>query len=430
MTQISVKNLYKTFHVSTKVVTTSSRLIKKRETMEISALSDISFSVQAGERIGIIGRNGSGKSTLLKIMSGLMTPSRGTVTIYGRTASLLELGTGFDDNLTGLQNIYNNATLLGFSHEEIREQLPSIIEFSMVGELINMPIRYYSTGMRARLAFSVAAHLKVDNLMLDEILSVGDNEFAQKALGRINEMTAQVKTLVFVSHAIDSVNKFCDRALWLERGEIVEDGPAEDVTSKYLKSTSRLSPIATVSHPKNGLRLTTIETFDHFSRAEAPSLESNSHAFLTKISIHDANGKLESVFAADKTLEIQASFEVTSNQYKIVPFFRVLNWDGILLFNTFPIDDSVLETISQPGRYTASVSIPGGFLNLGKHHVSVGLNSPTSSAVIRHHEIERVLSFSIVEVPQSRTSARGVFRAVPGMLRPVLDWQVRVTEDS
>jgi len=187
---------------------------------EFWALKDISFDVRRGERIGIIGRNGAGKSTLLKILSRLVYPTEGEVRIRGRVTSLLEVGTGFNMNLTGRENIYLNAALYGLDKGEVDAIFDAIVEFSGVGEFLDMPVKHYSSGMYMRLAFSVAAHLDPDILLMDEVLAVGDLSFQQKCLQRVDNLASQGRTIIFVSHSMGDIVRFCDQLIWIDQGKI------------------------------------------------------------------------------------------------------------------------------------------------------------------------------------------------------------------
>lgn len=197
------------------------------------ALKDISFHVEKGDVIGIIGRNGAGKSTLLKILSKITQPTEGRIEINGRVASLLEVGTGFHPELTGRENIYLNGTLLGMTRKEVTEKLGEIVAFSGVEKFIDTPVKHYSSGMHVRLAFSVAAHLEPEILIIDEVLAVGDAEFQKKCLGKMKDVAGEGRTVIFVSHDLAAVKKLCTRAILLEKGSIIFGGSTDEVIEKY-----------------------------------------------------------------------------------------------------------------------------------------------------------------------------------------------------
>jgi lipopolysaccharide transport system ATP-binding protein len=197
------------------------------------ALQDVSFEVKHGEAIGIIGRNGAGKSTLLKILSRITEPTRGRATIRGRVGSLLEVGTGFHPELTGRENVYLNGAILGMKKAEIDRKFDEIVAFAEVAKFIDTPVKFYSTGMHVRLAFAVAAHLEPEILIIDEVLAVGDTAFQAKCEAKILEFKRAGKGLLIVSHAGRTIQQLCDRALWLDHGELVMDGRTDEVVAAY-----------------------------------------------------------------------------------------------------------------------------------------------------------------------------------------------------
>ena len=197
------------------------------------ALRDINLSIPRGTTVGLIGRNGSGKSTLLKIISRILYPTHGQVKVNGRVSTLLELGAGFHPDYTGRENIFLNASILGFSRKDIKEQLDDIIAFAELGDFIDNPVRNYSSGMYMRLGFAVAVHVEPEILLVDEVLAVGDIAFQEKCLAKIREMQQQGVTIIFVSHAPKQVAQLCSYAVWLNNGEVQMQGPASDVAHSY-----------------------------------------------------------------------------------------------------------------------------------------------------------------------------------------------------
>jgi len=201
----------------------------KPKAEEIWALDGVSFQVEQGEVLGIIGPNGAGKSTLLKILTRITTPTKGSAVIRGRVGSLLEVGTGFHGELTGRENVYLSGPILGMTRREITRKLSDIVEFSGVEKFIDTPVKRYSSGMYVRLAFSVAAHLEPEILLVDEVLAVGDVQFREKCLGKMTELGREGRTVLFVSHDLGAITRLCDRAVWLAAGSVVEDGPSGQV---------------------------------------------------------------------------------------------------------------------------------------------------------------------------------------------------------
>ena len=201
----------------------------------LHVLKDINLDIKKGESVALIGTNGSGKSTLLKLMTKIIYPNKGKLTTYGKLTSLLELGAGFHDDFTGRENIYFNASIFGLTRKEIDEKIDEIIEFSELKDFIDNPVRTYSSGMYMRLAFSIAVNVQADILLIDEILAVGDAHFQKKCLDKMKELKEQGKTMVFVSHNTSQIKSFCDRALWIKKGEIVMDGTTDEVLEQYIK---------------------------------------------------------------------------------------------------------------------------------------------------------------------------------------------------
>lgn len=206
---------------------------KEKNIKEFYALKGVSFEINKGECVGIIGHNGAGKSTLLKLLTGVAFPTSGEIEINGRLASMLELGSGFNPELTGMENIYFNGSLNGLTKEEIDGKLKEILEFADIGNFIEQPVKNYSSGMFARLAFAVAINVDPDILIVDEILSVGDVGFQVKCMEKFNEFKKKGKTILYVSHGLGTVKKFCDRAIWLQKGEVVDDGNSVIVVERY-----------------------------------------------------------------------------------------------------------------------------------------------------------------------------------------------------
>ena len=211
-------------------------LFRKRNRYEIRpVLRDISFQVKRGEAVGLVGHNGCGKSTTLKLLTKILYPDKGTITMKGRVSSLIELGAGFHPDMSGRENIYTNASIFGLTKKEIDARLQTIIDFSELEEFIDNPVRTYSSGMYMRLAFSVAIHVNADILLIDEILAVGDNAFQTKCFNKLKSLKDQGTTIVIVSHALGQVERLCDRAIWIDEGRIRDDGPARKVCKEYLE---------------------------------------------------------------------------------------------------------------------------------------------------------------------------------------------------
>lgn len=216
------------------VIAGAFRKKSKDESRKFLALDNVSFSVKHGERLGIIGRNGAGKSTLLKILSRITTPTKGKITLNGRVASLLEVGTGFHPELTGRENIFLNGSLLGMRKAEINSKFDEIVAFAETEKFLDTPVKRYSSGMYVRLAFAVAAHLDPEILIVDEVLAVGDAEFQKKCLGRMKDVAGEGRTVLFVSHNMAAVQNLCDKAIYLKQGKVIDEGPVNSVIETYM----------------------------------------------------------------------------------------------------------------------------------------------------------------------------------------------------
>ena len=235
---IKVSHMTKNFKLySDKPNTLKERIVRgwKNKTEVRTVLKDINLEIKKGETVALIGVNGSGKSTLLKLMTKIIYPNKGTLKTYGKLTSLLELGAGFHPDFTGRENIYFNAAIFGLTRQEIDARLQSIIDFSELGDFIDSPVRTYSSGMYMRLAFSVAINVDAEILLIDEILAVGDQRFQEKCFTKLEELAKSNMTIVIVSHSLDSISKLCNRAIWINNGEVAMDGKWKDVIEEYLR---------------------------------------------------------------------------------------------------------------------------------------------------------------------------------------------------
>lgn len=248
---IALENVSKSYHLwgrRSQFATLKSALLKRdlksSPEASVAALRDLSFAVDRGEAFGIIGRNGSGKSTILKLISGILKPTSGKIAVNGRIAALIELGAGFHPEITGRENIYINGIMLGLTRRDIEQRFDKIVEFSGIGEFLDQPVKTYSSGMYVRLGFAVAVHVDPDILIIDEVLSVGDEEFSARCVAKIQEMKYRGVTLVFVTHQLDQVRTLCDRALWLDHGRLEAIGDPMRVVDAYLQEVSGVTPAA------------------------------------------------------------------------------------------------------------------------------------------------------------------------------------------
>ena len=381
----------------------------------IWALKNVSFEVRKGERLGFVGKNGAGKSTLLKILSRVAYPTDGEARIRGRVTSLLEVGTGFLNHLTGRQNIYLNASFHGLSKKETEQRIPDIIEFSELERFIDTPIKFYSSGMRARLAFSVAAHLDPDILLLDEVLSVGDMAFAQKCLERVEELTRGERTILFVSHSMDAVRRFCTRCIWLDCGQVVMDGPAREVTDAFTSDSMNLRAhqkwVADLAY-KPGTQEDSLTA----------GLPEPPHARLVAASLLTKDWRHSATVCVSDEINLEVTYDILYDGAYVLPVFRLYNDQGVLIF-TIVHHKALPRTYKRNrGRYRSIATIPNHLLAVGKHNVSIGLNTPSSGKLIRHDVIEHALTFYVHEAPLGEPSASGSYVSIKGAVRPLCSW--------
>jgi ABC-type polysaccharide/polyol phosphate transport system ATPase subunit len=310
---------------------------------ELWSLRDVSFVVPDGQALGIIGRNGAGKSTILKILTGITAPTKGLSKTRGRVAALLEVGTGFHPELTGRENVYLNGAILGMSRRDISRAFEGIVEFSGVERFLDTPVKRYSSGMYLRLAFAVAAHLEPDVLIVDEILAVGDAEFQRKCLGRMEQAEHEGRTVIFVSHDLDTVSRLCRQAMWMEAGQLRAIGPSEPLIREYLAS---------------GLVST------HSGRALVTS---------GPVTVHDIRVRAEGredagVLLRDDVLRLEVEFELADEVPGIDFAISITTRGGIRVL------DEALSDNGHPrlgtGRYVAHMDVPA-LLNVGEFAVGV-----------------------------------------------------------
>jgi lipopolysaccharide transport system ATP-binding protein len=393
------------------------------------ALRNISFTLYRGERLGVIGQNGSGKSTLLKILSRVLNPTEGEAFVYGRATSLLEVGTGFNPNLTGRQNIAINAALHGLTPKEIDARMPAIIDFSEIGRFIDEPVRTYSTGMRSRLGFAVAAHLEPDILMLDEVLSVGDAAFQAKCLNRMDDLTGHQRTLIFVSHSIGAIKRFCDRAIWLNHGELVMDGDVLSVSEAYEAQMMNITSTyqASGGPPKKAPK--PVSDADKARKNVLEAVEDGEVTTLVAARVIDANGQNARSVKIDTPCRIEIEFDVFKPDLRIEPALHFKNERNEMLFVVAYTDPAHPMAINAVGRHKLTMDIPPNLLNEGLHYVDISM--VTADPLVRHQRVEKAISFSVYEVIGDTTKvARGRYaRGFPGGLRPRMNWKTETIND-
>jgi homopolymeric O-antigen transport system ATP-binding protein len=367
---------------------------------EIWALRDVSFQVEEGEVLGVVGRNGAGKSTLLRILTRITTPSEGRATIRGHVGSLLEVGTGFHPELTGRENVFLNGSVLGMKRKEIVKKFDEIVEFAGVEAFIDTPVKRYSSGMSVRLAFAVAAHLEPEILLVDEVLAVGDAEFQRRCLGRMEDLSDSGRTVLFVSHQMQAVSQLCDRAIELEAGRIVNEGPAGDVVARYLQS---------------GLGAGSFREWEDPSSAPGDDL-----VRLRSVRVVQDDAESGAVDVR-RPVGIELSFTVLRYGTPIFPKIKVTADRGDVAFNAMDTSPR-WQDVTEPGDYVATAWIPGNLLNEGLTTVEVALCSLGGLKLHPHAGYRDAVAFHVQD-PGEGDSARGLFNGQwRGVVRPLLDW--------
>ena len=365
---------------------------------EIWALRDVSFKVGEGEVLGVIGRNGAGKSTLLKILTRITTPTEGRAEIAGRVGSLLEVGTGFHGELTGRENVFLNGSVLGMKHREIQRKFSDIVEFSGVEKFIDTPVKRYSSGMYVRLAFAVAAHLEPEILLVDEVLAVGDAEFQRRCLGRMEDFSGSGRTVLFVSHNMQTIAQLCDRTIWLDDGRVVSDGPSSEVVARYLQSgygkTASVEWSDVEAAPGDKLvRLRRVRVFQDGETADAVDVR--------------------------RPIGIEIAFRVLRRGKPVTPKIKVQDSQGNVAFNAMDTSAHWNEPVP-PGDYVATAWIPANLLNEGLTSVQASVVTLAAPKLWPHANGSVVFH---VQDPGEGDSARGFFTGQwKGVVRPLLEW--------
>ena len=377
--------------------------LKRDQRPRIAALDDVSFEIAEGTATAIIGANGAGKSTLLKILARITRPSAGRAVVRGRVGALLEVGTGFHPELTGRENTYLSGAILGMSKRTIDSNLDQIVEFAGIGKLLDTPVKHYSSGMYVRLAFSVAAHLEPDILLVDEVLSVGDMAFQKKCLGRMDDVAESGRTVLFVSHNLPAITRLCDQAIWLDGGQVRAMGSSSTIVSDYVsasgdayESTVDLAPM-----PTQPMRL-------------------------RRVRVVDGNGEQASRLESAEPITVEIEYDVNEPVTGVHTIVFVHTTDGINLLGTGDADLSAnrLET-REPGRYRGQVTLPPFLLGEGVYSLNVSLSVPYGVVYDRHSEL---LTFRVYDNLSQRRQWQHSRR--PGLLGLEFPWTVTRLSDQ
>lgn len=352
----------------------------------IWAIKDISFDVNNGEILGIIGKNGAGKSTLLKILSRIVEPTTGQATVNGRVASLLEIGTGFHQELSGRENIYLNGTILGMKKREINKNFDGIVEFSEVGKFIDTPVKRYSSGMYVRLAFAIAAHLNPDVLIIDEVLAVGDVAFQKKCLGKMSETAQSGRTVIFVSHNMHTIQSLCTRTILLDEGKIIKDGNTHEVVSSYLKPFQE--------HTIEG---------ESDLRNWPGSRKSPGKIRATYLRTLDKNGKTCSTFNIYDPITFELKIENISKNGFVVSFL-VNDTQGTLVYQVRS-QDSPIDTEHVSSSVTVQMTIPELKVVEKQYTVDVWVGNHFDKM---EDLLESAIAFDVINIGHSKLALRSV----------------------
>jgi lipopolysaccharide transport system ATP-binding protein len=367
------------------------------------ALQDVSFDIHPGEVVGLIGRNGAGKSTLLKILSRITEPTHGSLTLYGRVGSLLEVGTGFHPELTGRENVFMNGAILGMKRREISRKFDEIVAFAEIEKFIDTPVKFYSSGMYLRLAFSVAAHLETEILLVDEVLAVGDMNFQRKSLNKMESVGREGRTVVLVSHNMGAISRLCSRAVLLDGGRLKADGDAPSVVNLYLS---------------DGQETTGERTWEP---AKAPSSD---YVRLVAVRVLDQTSRVSDTFDIRQPITFEIEYDVLREGKRLSPYFTLYNEEGVPLFSSADLAPDFIyeQELTFTGRRISRCVIPAHLLAEGMFTMHVGL-----SAILDHNaaqfNVPDCMRFQVID-PMEGDSARGVYGgAMIGVMRPKLAWQ-------
>jgi lipopolysaccharide transport system ATP-binding protein len=385
----------------------SSLLLPSSRMEDFWALKNVSFEVKHGEVVGIIGRNGAGKSTLLKILSRITEPSQGRVRLRARVASLLEVGTGFHPELTGRENIFLNGAILGMHRAEIKRKFDEIVAFAEVEKFLDTPVKHFSSGMYVRLAFAVAAHLEPEILIVDEVLAVGDAQFQKKCLGKVEEVSAHGRTVLFVSHSMPTILRLCKRVILLQGGLLVGDGPAQEITRRYLTSRTE-SPVERVwSAPE-----------------QAPG---DNVARLRAVRVKNSQGRVMETIDISEPFEVEVEYWNLQERLKPSVSIHFTNEEGVLLFvsNDF-VNDDWWNSSRKPGLVHARCQIPAHLLSEGQFFILAAVCTYNPPVI---HALERdAVCFQAVDQHDLDKTREKFMQKWPGAVRPKLEWSINQEE--
>ena len=375
------------------------RDLKLAPETSVQAIRNLTFEVHRGEAFGIIGRNGSGKSTLLKLVSGILKPTTGTITVNGRIAALIELGAGFHPEITGRENIYINGIMLGLTRREIDQRFDKIVEFSGIAEFLDQPVKTYSSGMYVRLGFAVAVHVDPDVLLIDEVLSVGDEEFSARCIAKIQEMKFRGVTLLFVTHQLDQVRNLCDRALWIDHGQLEAIGDPVRVVDAYLQEVS-----GAALGPAPGPSLTTDVAVTETSNAPKDEEErwGSGEIVVKRVALTDEQGRELVALGAGTPVTVDLDIEARTPQEDFVFGIGIYHADGTCVYGTnTDLEGFVPERIE--GSVRVRFIMPSLDLVAGTYRIDAAVHTHNGRAYDYRRNVIRI-------VVGSRVHDVGVYR--------------------
>jgi lipopolysaccharide transport system ATP-binding protein len=396
MSAISIKNVSKVYKLYDKPVDRLKESInpfRKTYHKEFYALNNISFEIKHGETVGIIGKNGSGKSTLLKMITGVLTPSKGTIEVNGKIAALLELGAGFNPEFTGVENIYLNGTIMGFSREEIDKKIDDILEFADIGDFVYQPVKMYSSGMFARLAFAVAINVEPDILIVDEALAVGDVKFQTKCFNRFKELKEKGTTILFVSHDVFAVRNFCDKAVWINEGTLKKIGDTVQVTAEYMEYMNSDSIGDGENSQEDNTEKQELLTKSDFN----PINRWGSYAGLVQYAeIFGENGKATDVIEIGERVQLRVYFHIPNDidYSNLSVAFSIKNAMGLdlIVSTTFDTED---VRIYKKNCYAEAVFEFYNYLNIGDYILVIALEDRSQASPEYYDYIEGAKYFKV-----------------------------------
>ena len=402
---IKVNNLTKVYHLYNKPQDRLKEALnpfKKSYHHDFFAMNDVSFEIKKGETVGIIGKNGAGKSTLLKMITGVLTPTQGSIETTGTIASLLELGAGFNPEMTGLENIYLNGTLMGFSKEEMAKRVDAILEFADIGEFIHQPVKMYSSGMFARLAFSVSIAVEPDILIIDEALSVGDMAFQMKCFNKFQDFQAQGRTILFVTHALDTVIRYCTRGIVIDNGHKVFDGSSKNAVDTFKKVLSgnfyEVEKSTEVINSETADEQTHLKEF--FDRHIELDTYGNGKATIIDYGILDQDNKPSAILDYNSKFKIVMKVKIFENIKDPIFAFTLKDSKGLEITGTNSMMKHLITGICKDGEILTVTFSQKANLQLGSYALSLGCVSINEKGIEVYNRIYDAIVFEVIGAEQ------------------------------